>query len=121
MNSSSQAEPGHQNRALWVTVIIEGFMIIAVGAYNIYEIRRTSELMQDKIQALADYSARQGEKVDRMTTALELYVGKKLTDSPETAKTGATDERINKAIEFLEAWKQKNGNAQFDDSATNAP
>ncbi len=82
-------------------------MIIAVGAYNIYEIRRSSELVQHKIQGLAEYSARQGEKVDRMLTALDLYVGKKFTtEGPVTTNTATTDQRIAKAIEFLETWKK---------------
>ena len=118
MNPSNQEEPGHKNLALWVTVIIEGLMIIAAGAYNIYEIRRSSELVQSKIQGLADYSARQGEKLDRMTTALEIYVGKKFTpDGPMTTNTPTTDQRIEKAIEFLETWKKKDGKAQPDGAA----
>lgn len=107
MTASSETEPGRKNLALWVTVIIEGLIIIAVGAYNIYEIRRSSELVQDKIQSLAEYSARQGEKVDRMLTALELYVGRKFTtDGPVTTNSAGSDQRIEKAIEFLEAWKK---------------
>ena len=110
--NSQQTEPGQKNTALWVTVIIEAIMIVAIGAYNIYEIRRSSELVQKKIQGLADYSARQGEKLDRMTTALELYVGKRFSiDDSTGTNTVATDQRIEKAIEFLEAWK-KNGRAQ---------
>ena len=112
MNPPDQTEPGHKNLALWVTVIIEGLMIIAVGAYNIYEIRRSSELVQSKIQGLAEYSARQGQKVDRMMTALELYVGKKFTtDGPVTTNTPTTDQRIEKTIEFLETWRKKDPKA----------
>src|SRR5687767_7990784 len=99
MNASDHAESGHKNRALWVTVIVEGLMIIAVGAYNIYELRRSSELLQNKIQRLADYSARQGEKIDRMMTALELYVGKKFTTNEPGADASTADQRIEKAIE----------------------
>jgi hypothetical protein len=113
MNPSNEAEPRHKNLALWITVMIEGVMILAVGAYNIYEIRRSSDLVQNKIQGLAEYSARQGEKLDRMTTALEIYVGKRFTaDKPMTTNTPATDQRIEKAIEFLETWKKKDGKAQ---------
>ena len=113
MNSSDQTEAGHKNLALWVTVIIEGLLIIAVGAYNIYEIRRTSELVQGKIQGLAEYSARQGEKVDRMVTTLELYVGKKFTTDGLTATNSpATNQQIKKVIDALETLKKKDGKAQ---------
>ena len=119
MNSSDEAGTGQKNLALWVTVIVEGLMIIAVGAYNIYEIRRGSELVQGKIEGLAKYSARQGEKIDRMVTALEMYVGKKFTtDEATSTNMTAADQRIEKAIEFLEAWKKKDGKTQ--DSAANA-
>lgn len=46
-------EKGRGNSALWATVIIEGIMIVAVGIYNIYEVRRGSELVQEKIEGLA--------------------------------------------------------------------
>lgn len=115
MNSSGQEELRHKNIALWATVVIEGLVIIVIGAYNIYEIRRSSNLVQSKIQGLAEYSEHQGEKVDRMMTALELYVGNKLSAEAQTATNSATtDQRIEKAIEFLEAWKKKNGEIQPD-------
>ena len=96
------------NRLLWVTVLVEALVIVAIGAYNIYEIRRRSELVQSKIQGLADYSARQGEKLDHMITAFELYVGKRFaTNGPVATNTAATEQRIEKAIEFLETLKGK--------------
>jgi hypothetical protein len=74
-NSSSEAS-GSKFLALWITVVVEGLVIIAVGVYNIYEIRRTSEKVQSKIEALSAFGARQGEKIDRLTAALEIYAGK---------------------------------------------
>jgi hypothetical protein len=113
MNSSAEAAPNQKNGALWTTVIVEAVVIVAIGAYNLYEIRRTSELLQDKIQGLANYSARQGEKLDRMTTALELYVGKSFSTNDATLTNSATaDQRIEKAIKFLEAWKAKDEKVQ---------
>ena len=122
MKSSAEAGTGHTNLALWITVIVEGLMIIAVGAYNIYEIRRGSELVQAKIEGLAKYSARQGEKIDRMVTALEMYVGKKFTTEEATSTNmTATDQRIEKAIEFLEAWKKKDGKTQIGETNVSHP
>ncbi len=61
--------------------------------------------MQEKVQQVAEYSLRQGEKLDRMTTALELYVGKKLgpeatpADIPALpAGSAARDQRIDRVI-----------------------
>src|SRR5688572_28016297 len=116
---SEQPETDHKNRGLWITVIVEVIMIVAIGAYNIYEIRRSSELVQKKIQGLADFSARQGEKLDRMTTALEIYVGKKFSTTNLTGtNTASADQRIDKAIEFLEAWKKKEREAVTNGSVT---
>ncbi len=107
MNSTDQKEAAHKTLALWITVIIEGLMLIAVGLYNIYEIRRNSELVQSKIEGLAHYSARQGEKIDRMLTGLEAYVGYKFsTNAPAGTNDSALNQRIGRAIEFLERSKR---------------
>jgi len=99
--------------ALWIAVIVEAFMIIAMGSYNIYEVRRTSQLVQNKIEGLAEYSAHQGEKLDRMMTALELYVGKKIaTEDKPSPQDRTVDERIQQAIDFLENWKKKGESAE---------
>ena len=118
MNSPEKTESKQKNLGLWITVIVEAIMLVAVGMYNIYEIRRSSELVQKQIQGLANYSARQGEKLDRMITALELYVGKRFSTNNLTAtNSAAADQRLEKAIEFLEAWKNK-GKPQPDGAAS---
>ncbi len=115
MNSSNQPEQGHKNLALWITTIVEALMIVVMGAYNIYEVRRNSELVQSKIRGLSEYSARQGEKIDRMTTAIELYVGKKFAVKEEdSTKQPAADKKIERAIELLETLKKKDAQAQQD-------
>lgn len=110
MNLSSAPAPKSNNYGLWITVIVECLIIIAVGAYNIYEIRRHSQLLETKIQKLSEFSARQGEKVDRMTTALELHFGKRFNPAiPAMTNSLITEERVNQTIEFLEALKKKEG------------
>lgn len=112
---ANEADAANKNLALWVTVIVEAIMILAVGAYNVYEVRRNSALVQEKIEGLAAYSSRQGEKLDRMTTALELFVGEKLsTEKDGMADDDAADATIEKAKAFLRAWKQ-------DESTTTDP
>jgi hypothetical protein len=100
------AEQPHKILGLWVTVIIEGIMIIALAAYNIYEVRRTSELVQTKIEGLSDFSARQGEKLDRMLTAFELYLDAKLSTDEATGSNKGADQRVDKAIEFLKSFNK---------------
>jgi hypothetical protein len=108
MNSTEEPAPKYKNLGLWITVILEGLVIIAVGAYNIYEIRRNSELVQSKIEGLSRFSARQGEKLDRMVTTIELYVGKKFATDETSAINGvAAEQRIEKAIEFLNTMKKR--------------
>ena len=108
MGTAPESSHANKNVGLWITVIVEALVIVAVGAYNIYEIRRNSELVQSKIEKLSQFSARQGEKLDRMVTGLELYVGRKFqhAESPSTNSV-ATEQRIDKAIEFLESLKKK--------------
>ena len=106
MNLSEEGE--RKDKALWIVTAVEAVMIVAIGAYSIYETRRTRELLREKIQSVADYSARQGEKLDRMTTALEIYVGKSFsTNDVSLTNSAPPDQRIEKAIQFLEAWKAK--------------
>lgn len=86
-------------------------MIIAGTAYSAYEIRRNSELVQTKLEGVAQFSKAQGQKLDRMTTALELYLGKKFSSEGETVaepavQSEARGERIDKAIQFLEGLKK---------------
>ncbi len=93
-------------------------MIVAGGAYNIYEVRRNSQLVQSKIQGLSEFSAHQGAKVDRMLTAFESYFGKKIT--PEEVATkhvpAVTGERLDKAISRLEALKTKKAESEAPSS-----
>ena len=100
MRTESRSGTSRQLVALWVTVVVESIMIVASYAYNIYEVRRNSELVQSKVNGLAEYSSRQGEKIDRMTTALELYVGEKLKLPEDDPADG--DPRIEKAKAFLD-------------------
>jgi hypothetical protein len=95
------------NTALWITIALEAVMIVAGGVYNIYEIRRQSALVQAKIERLSEFSAQQGAKVDRMTTAVETYVGKKL--DPAAAQPISVDAQngFDRAIEFLKQREVK--------------
>jgi hypothetical protein len=104
--STSNSHPNQA--ALWITVVVEALMIVAAGAYNIYEVRRQSALVQGKIEGLSEFSAQQGRKIDRMTTALETYVGQKLdVDAAPQPPSPETKQRIDQAIEFLEGLKQR--------------
>lgn len=115
-NSSSEAS-GSKLLALWITVVVEGLVIIAVGAYNMYEVRRTSEKVQNKIEALSAFSARQGEKIDRLTAALEVYAGK--LPSPGSVKSEMppiTEEQKTEQKDRLRGliknWREKEESAR---------
>jgi hypothetical protein len=97
----ASAVSNHSNAALWVTVIVEALMIIAIGSYQIYEIRRQS-------RALAEFSAGQGEKIDRMISTLELYLGKKLEEPGGT--NILTSERLDKVIGGLQKLSRSRTN-----------
>ena len=91
-----------ENRGLWVTVIVEAIMIVAIGLYNMYEIRQVSDQVQEKIASLSEYSAEQGKKIDTILTALEMKYGEKAASvKPTTAVETGQDERVEKALEFL--------------------
>jgi hypothetical protein len=111
MKSSESGESSHSLLALWVVAGVEALMILAGTAYNAYEVRRNSELVQRKLEGLTQYTTAQGQKLDRMTTALEVYLGKKFSPEEKAAVTpagepAASGERIDKAIQFLEGLKK---------------
>lgn len=112
MNGEQVSEKRHQIAALWVGLIIESLVLIAMQGYNMYEIRRNSELLQSKINGLAEYSSRQGEKIDRMTTALEMYVGKKLKVEEDLDLAPESEKRIEKAKVFLQKFHENHDEAE---------
>jgi hypothetical protein len=108
MSSIPPPERDYKHLALLVTVVVETGMMIAVGAYNIYEVRRNSALVQAKIERVSEFSAQQGAKLDRLITGLETFTEAKLEAAKNAAATPLSQEqKMEKAGSLLEALKAK--------------
>ena len=104
MPSKTSGSDSASSRALWITVVVESLVILVGGAYNIYEVRRNSQLLQSKVNGLAEFSAVQGEKIDRMTSLIENALQHHL-DSPAPQLPGSShqsEESVNG--ELIKKW-----------------
>jgi len=92
------------SRALWITVIVESLVILVGGAYNIYEVRRNSQLLQSKVNGLAEFSAAQGEKIDRMTSLIETSLKHHLDSTAPQLPGSGDHSQESENGELIKKW-----------------
>ena len=108
MTSQIAAEQSAKIKALWLTVIVETAVLLIGCGYNIYEVRRTSTLLQAKLNSLAEFSAAQGEKLDRMTTLAETYLTDRIANSnPQVNMRDDSKTEPEKLLNELRAISEK--------------